>query len=229
MLHSPVSWRPVASLEQAPSRRSEHATSQLLRQISMNVGQMDRLLTDVADLQRLGWGAMALDRRPFDIAALLEREAARWRTDRGWPQVSTTSATVWLDPDKVERILHELLANVAKHTPPNTPVWMRTRRNGAGILLLVDDAGPGLPRELRLSAFERLPGSGNTLIHSPAVGIGLSLVLRLAELHGGPHGSRIAQGVVPPFRFCFQDRLLRPLTLALSQHYSAEIDRWPHA
>lgn len=116
---------------------------------------------------------------------LLEREAARWRTNDGWPQVSTTSATVWLDPEKVKRIIHELLDNVAKHTPPNTPVWVRTRRNGAGILLMVEDAGPGLPRELHMSAFERLPSSGNTLVNSSAVGIGLSLVLRLAELHGG--------------------------------------------
>ena len=173
------------TLEQAPSRRSERATSELLRGISTNVGRLDRLLTDVADLQRLDWRAMALDRRPFDIATLLEQETARWRTDGGWPQVSTTSATVWLDPDKVQRIIHELLANVAKHTPPTTPVWVRTRRNGVGILLVVEDAGPGLPRELRLSAFERLPSSGNALIHSSVVGIGLSLVLRLAELHGG--------------------------------------------
>jgi two-component system sensor histidine kinase KdpD len=173
------------TLEQAPSRRSERATSELLRGISTDVGRLHRLLTDVVDLQRLDWGAMALDRRPFDIAMLLEREAARWRTNDGWPQVSTTSATVWLDPEKVKRIIHELLDNVAKHTPPNTPVWVRTRRNGAGILLMVEDAGPGLPRELHMSAFERLPSSGNTLVNSSAVGIGLSLVLRLAELHGG--------------------------------------------
>lgn len=186
-LHAPLANILTACriLEQASGRRSERATSELLREISTNVGRLDRLLTDVVDLQRLDWGAMALDRRPFDIATLLGRGTARWRTGGGWPQVSTTSTTVWLDPEKVERILHELLDNVIKHTPPNTPVWVRTHRNGAGILLVVEDAGPGLPGELRLSAFERLPSSGNTLIHSSAVGIGLSLVLRLAELHGG--------------------------------------------
>jgi signal transduction histidine kinase len=146
---------------------------------------LDQLLTDVVDLQRLGWGAMALERRPFDIATLLERETARWRTEGGWPHLSTTPATVWLDPDKVERIIHELLENVARHTPPNTPAWVRTRRNGAGILLVVEDAGPGLPRELQLSAFERLPGRRSSLTHPLAVRIGLSLILRLAELHGG--------------------------------------------
>jgi PAS fold/His Kinase A (phospho-acceptor) domain len=71
------------TLEQAPSRRSERATSELLRGISTNVGRLHRLLSDVVDLQRLDWGAMALDRRPFDIATLLEWEAARWRTGGG--------------------------------------------------------------------------------------------------------------------------------------------------
>jgi PAS domain S-box-containing protein len=173
------------TLEQAPSRRSERATSELFRGISANVGRLDRLLTDVIDLQRLDWGAMALQRRPFDIATLLEREAAQWRTEGGWPQVSTTSATVWLDPDKIERIIHELLDNVAKHTPSNTPVWVRTRRNGTGILLVVEDAGPGLPSDFHVSAFERLPGSKNIFTYPLTVGIGLSLVLRFAELHGG--------------------------------------------
>jgi two-component system, OmpR family, sensor kinase len=139
----------------------------------------------VISLQRLDWGVVVLDRRPFDIAGLVEQVTAQWRVDGRRPQVSAPSMTVWLDASKVERILHELLANVAEHTAPNTPVWVRTRRNGTGILLVVEDAGPGLPRELRLSAFDHLPSSGNILIHSPAVRIGLSLVLRLAELHGG--------------------------------------------
>jgi signal transduction histidine kinase len=173
------------TLDQTRSHLSDGATRRLLSGVTSSVGRMERLLTDVISLQRLDWGAVALERRPFDIARLVEQSAARWRVDGRWPQVSALSTTVWLDADKVERILHELLANVVKHTPPNTPVWVRTRRNGTGILLVVEDAGPGLPRELRLSAFDRLPNSGNTLIHSPAVGIGLSLVLRLAELHGG--------------------------------------------
>ena len=99
--------------------------------------------------------------------------------------MSTTSATVWLDMDKVERILEELLANAITHTPPGTPIWVRTDRHGTGILLAVEDAGPGLPRELRTSVFQPFGPNGNSLIHSPSPAIGLSLVLRLAELHGG--------------------------------------------
>lgn len=91
---------------------------------------------------------MTLDRRPFNIAALLERAAERWRRDTRWPLVCVTSATVWLDAEKVDRIVDELLANAAKHTPPDTPVWIRTRRHGrGGIVVVVEDAGPGVPSE----------------------------------------------------------------------------------
>jgi signal transduction histidine kinase len=172
-------------LERASKSELERTTSGFLRQISRNVGELDRLLANVINLQRLDWGAVALDRRPFDIAALVERVAARWRADGRGLQVSTSSATVWLDADKVERIVHELLANVARHTPPGTLIWVRTRRNGTGILLAVEDAGPGLPRELQATVLERSGHNGKGLVRSPAVGIGLPLVVRLAELHGG--------------------------------------------
>jgi K+-sensing histidine kinase KdpD len=158
-LHDPLNHilNTFRTLEPARSHLSEGATRQLLRGVASSVGRLERRLTDMLSLQRLDWGAVALDRRPFDIAGLVEQVAARWGVEGRWPQVSAPSTTVWLDADKVERILHELLANVAKHTPPNTPVWVRTHRNGTGILLVVEDAGPGLPRELRLSAFDRLP------------------------------------------------------------------------
>lgn len=173
------------TLQQAGDRLPERTHRELRNGVATTVRRLDRLLTDVIDLQRLDWGAVTLDRRPLDIATLVQPIAARWRVEGRWPQVSTTSATVWLDMDKVERILEELLANAITHTPPGTPIWVRTDRHGTGILLAVEDAGPGLPRELRTSVFQRFGPNGNSLIHSPSPAIGLSLVLRLAELHGG--------------------------------------------
>ena len=147
--------------------------------------RLDRLLTDVIDLQRLAWGAVTLGRQPVDIATLVQRAAARWRAPGRRPKVLATSATVRLDVSKVERIVHELLANAMRHTPPGTPVWVRTAPHGTGVLVTVEDAGPGIPREFRTAVFERFSGDSTTLLHPPGVGIGLSLVLRLAELHGG--------------------------------------------
>jgi signal transduction histidine kinase len=94
--------------------------------------------------------------------------------------------TVSLDPAKVERIIENLLANAARHTPEGTPVWVRVEQPpGGGVLLAVEDAGTGVPAELRDSVFEPFRQGPDTPTHAPGVGIGLTLVARFAELHGG--------------------------------------------
>jgi PAS domain S-box-containing protein len=173
------------TLERAGGRLSGEATADLLRGLSSSAHKVDRLLTNLIDLEQLVLGTIPLNRRPFDIATLLEQVVARWRSDSPWPQVCATSATVWLDPDKVERLVEELLANTARHTPPGTPVWVRAQRQGTGLHLAVDDAGPSVPSEMRRSVFEQFRHGESMPSHSPGLGIGLSLVLRLAELHGG--------------------------------------------
>src|SRR4029450_13622699 len=63
------------------------------------------------------WTHTPLNRQPFDIAALLEQVASRWRNETPWPQVCASSTTVWLDRDKMKRIVEELLANTARAHP----------------------------------------------------------------------------------------------------------------
>jgi PAS domain S-box-containing protein len=173
------------TLERARGRLSEETSAELLRGVTAGARRLDRLLTDLIDLERLAWGAVTLQRQPVDLAPLLERVAARWRGEGPWPLVSADVATVWVDEDKVERIVEELLANADKHTPPGTPVWVRARPHDDGVVLAVDDAGPGVPSELRAQVFERFRHGAGVPSYSPGLGIGLSLVLRLAELHGG--------------------------------------------
>jgi PAS domain S-box-containing protein len=173
------------TLERAAGRLAEEATAELLQGLSASARKLDRLLTNLLDLEQLGWGTIPLNRRPTEIAALLHQVAARWRSDGPWPQVCATAGTVWLDPEKVERIVEELLANTARHTPQGTPVWVRAERQGTGLLLAVEDAGPGVPSAMRASVFEHFRHGTSTSTYAPGLGIGLSLVLRLAELHGG--------------------------------------------
>jgi PAS domain S-box-containing protein len=192
------------TLERASGQLSEEATADLLRGLSAGARKLDRLLTNLLDLEQLTFGTIPLNRRPFDIAALLEQVAARWRTEPPWPQVCAPSTTVWLDPDKVERIVEELLTNTTRHTPRGTPVWVRADRQGTGLRLAVEDAGPGVPSEMRAVVFERFRHGNTAPSYSPGLGIGLSLVLRLAELHGGtawvedrPGGGASFQVILP--------------------------------
>jgi signal transduction histidine kinase len=90
-----------------------------------------------------------------------------------------------LDAAKVERIVENLLANAARHTPPGSPLWIRISKEPMGVLLVVEDAGPGVPDPLKEAVFEPFRQGDGGPNPSPGVGVGLSLVARFAELHGG--------------------------------------------
>src|SRR5215218_1254815 len=90
-----------------------------------------------------------------------------------------------VDPPKIERIVENLLANAAKHTPPGTPVWVRVQPRDHGALLVIEDAGPGVPQPLRETIFQPFRQGPRPASHAPGVGIGLALVQVFAQLHGG--------------------------------------------
>jgi two-component system sensor histidine kinase MtrB len=75
--------------------------------------------------------------------------------------------------------------NVVRHTLPGTPVWVRVEREPLGALITVEDAGPGVPEDMRKTVFESFRRGPGTRPYSPGVGIGLALVASFAELHGG--------------------------------------------
>jgi PAS domain S-box-containing protein len=171
----------------ADSMASEDRTDLYTRLVA-NARKLDRLLNDLLDLDRLTHGIVAPKRRPTDVAALAARIADDWALLNGRrPQIVAQPVTVSLDPAKVERIIENLLANAARHTPPDTPVWVRVEHpaGGDGVLLAVEDAGAGIPAELRDSVFEPFHQGPGGPTHAPGVGIGLTLVARFAELHGG--------------------------------------------
>ena len=146
--------------------------------------KMDRMLDDLLDLDRLDRGQLQPDREPTDIGELARRVARESTSLAGHPvRVDADGVLVDVDAGKVERIIENLLVNAAKHTPPATPIRVRLTARADGIELAVEDEGPGIPEELRtvlFDAFRQGPNAGGK-----GVGIGLSLVKRFAELHGG--------------------------------------------
>jgi PAS domain S-box-containing protein len=176
------------TLEHKAGNMAEEDRADLYTRLVANARKLDRLLNDLLDLDRLTHGVVAPKRRPTDVAALAARIADDWGLLSGRrPQVVAQPVTVSLDPAKVERIIENLLANAARHTPPDTPVWVRVEHpaGGDGVLLAVEDAGAGIPAELRDTVFEPFRQGPGTPTHAPGVGIGLTLVARFAELHGG--------------------------------------------
>ena len=98
-------------------------------------------------------------------------------------ELEVTPAAV--DVPKVERIVENLLVNAVRHTPEDAHIWIRVQPASGGAILVVEDDGPGLPAEDRERVFEAFERGANASAHAPGSGIGLTLVARFAELHGG--------------------------------------------
>jgi PAS domain S-box-containing protein len=174
------------TLQRAGSSLTAEDTTDLVDRLVANAGKLDRLLADLLDLDRLSKGILAPRRSRTDLAALVGRIAQEWRQRSGRRlEVVAEPVVAWVDSAKVERVVENLLANADRHTTPGTPVWVKIARRDEGVVLAVEDAGGGVPRELRATLFEPFRQGPGASPHAPGVGIGLSLVACFAELHGG--------------------------------------------
>jgi PAS domain S-box-containing protein len=158
----------------------------MARRIAANARKLDRMVTDLLDLDRLARGIVEPKLRPTDVGALVRRAVAESDlVAQGRVQVSAPSIVASVDAAKLERIVENLLANTARHTPEDARVWVRVEPAAGGVLIVVEDDGPGVPEELREAIFEPFRQGPDPSSHSPGVGIGLALVARFAELLGG--------------------------------------------
>ncbi len=175
------------TLEQAGMDLPPEDADDLIRRIASNARKLERLLGDLLDLDRLQRGIVAPNRRLTDLADLVHRAVAETENQRGRTiEVEAEAVEVDIDAAKVERIVENLVSNALRHTPDRALIWVRARALDGGVQLQVDDDGAGIPKGLRdevFQPFRQVPGSAAE--HSPGVGIGLSLVRRFAELHGG--------------------------------------------
>jgi signal transduction histidine kinase len=174
----------AATLESRGHEMAADDVRDLSSRIVQNSRRMDRIVTDLLDLDRLQRGGLVPRLRPLDLGALVRQIVTRTDavTERRL-QLDTGPVHVDADPTMVERIVENLLENAVKHTPGDSRIWVRVERTDDGALIVVEDDGPGVPPEARERIFEPFaqgptPGYGGA-------GVGLALVAKFAELHDG--------------------------------------------
>ena len=146
--------------------------------------KMNRLIDDLLDLDRIDRGKLQPQREPTDVGALARRVVGDTAQIIDHPvRVRADAVLVNVDPGKVERVVENLLVNAVRHTPPGTAVLVDVAAHGDGVELVVEDHGPGVPDDLKTLLFE--PFRQGETSSAGGMGIGLSLVQRFAELHGG--------------------------------------------
>ena len=158
----------------------------LATRIASNARRLERLVNDLLDLDRLSRGIIEPAFDVVDVGELvldLVRDADPPVQRRVVADVEPAVAAV--DPAKVRRIVENLLGNSAKHAPASAQIWARVHPDDGGVLLAIEDDGPGVPEELRDAIFEPFRRGPEAHGHTAGVGIGLSLVRRFAELQGG--------------------------------------------
>jgi len=137
-------------LEAEPEVRRE-----IVAGLAQSAGRLSELLTDILDLDRLARGVVEPRSTATDLGALVRRmvEESDLLHDRV-VQLELEAAVAEVDRPMVERIVENLLANAAKHTPPEAKVWVRVLQEGEGVVIAVEDDGPGVPPELSEVVFE---------------------------------------------------------------------------
>jgi len=149
-----------------------------------------RMTDDLLDAGRVILGKISLTRAPLDlgaaVAGALEGLRNTGRIGEHTLDVSLDPVWIFADATRIDQIVGNLLTNAIKYTPAGERISLRTRRDGAQAVFVVADTGIGIELELLTTAFELFVQGEHGIDRSQGgLGIGLTLVRRLSELHGG--------------------------------------------
>ncbi len=167
-------------------RIDDETREHLLTRLMVNAERLDALLRDLLDLDRLRRGTAAVYARDIDLRAvvfgLVETTDVINRRDVA---LDLNAVRVHAEAGHVERILDNLIVNADRYSPAGTSIEIDIRTVPGGAQIRVSDHGEGVRPDLRERIFEPFTRGDSIVEHSPGVGIGLTLVRRLAELNGG--------------------------------------------
>jgi len=153
-----------------------------------------RLVDDLLDVSRITSGKIELRREPTDLAGVIEHGVSTSRpllADRGHSlhlHTPVEAVEILVDATRLSQVISNLLNNAAKYTPPGGNVWLTVGFDDDAITISVRDDGIGiLPEEMErvFELFVQSRSQAQTDRVHGGLGIGLTLVKRLVELHGG--------------------------------------------
>lgn len=164
-----------------------------LQIIQSNTSRMLRMINQILDFRKIQNKKMRLKIQPTHIENLVRETAANFTKeamDRNIHFEITNKigdCILWIDRDKTDIILYNLLSNAFKFTPQGKSITVEINKTNGFVLLKVIDEGIGIPREKRNNLFERFSSSHDqqSLNNTRGSGIGLNLVKELIDLHKG--------------------------------------------
>ena len=188
---------PLASVSNAIQLlRMSNATAELTQWskdvIERQVKHLARLIDDLLDVSRITRGKIELRKERIDASPVINSavDAVRPLIEERKQElvVSFTPGTLWceVDPTRLEQSLINLLTNAAKYTQAGGHIRLVARHEGGHVTFKVKDDGIGIPPDKLPEMFELFAQGDRTMARSEGgLGIGLTIVKRIAELHGG--------------------------------------------
>ena len=163
-----------------------------LEVIERNAHVQAQLIEDLLDMSRITSGKLSLETRAVSLPAAIEaaletvRPAASAKGVHLTSEVDPTTPPIVGDPNRLQQVVWNLLANAIKFTDNGGRVQVTLRRDDAGFEIVVADTGVGIAPEVLPYIFDRFrqADSSNTRAAS-GLGLGLAIVKHLVELHGG--------------------------------------------
>jgi PAS domain S-box-containing protein len=158
--------------------------------LQRQVGNLSRLIDDLLDMGRLVTGKILLRKAEFELGKAVNRTLASMRAAGSFEghDVAVEVQPVWIEADEVriEQIVTNLVGNAVKYTPAGGSVRISVKASNSAAVLEVEDTGIGISEDLLPHVFDLFVQGARSLDRTEGgMGIGLSIVRRLTELHGG--------------------------------------------
>jgi PAS domain S-box-containing protein len=170
----------------------EEATRNALAVIERNAKAQAEIIKDILDVSRIISGKLRIDARPVDLGELIRgaaetlQLAARAKSISIDVSLDSNAGLVAGDPDRLQQIVWNLLANAIKFTPTGGHAEIKLSQVDDHLEILVSDDGAGISPEFLPHVFERFRQADSSTTRSHGgLGLGLAIVRHLVELHGG--------------------------------------------
>jgi PAS domain S-box-containing protein len=166
-------------------------TERALETIERNAHIQEQLIADILDVSRIVTGKLRIELRPLDLGPIIGAAVDAVRPAAEAKGVALDSqieaaGTILGDPDRLQQVVWNLLANAIKFTPRDGTIVVSSGRVGANAMIKISDTGEGIPPDLLPYIFDRFrQGDASATRPHGGLGLGLSIVRHLVELHGG--------------------------------------------
>ncbi|MGA9524792.1 MAG: ATP-binding protein [Myxococcaceae bacterium] len=178
------------------SASGQEINPQHVRSVSRQLDAMEHIVNALIDAARLSEGQLAISRGRQDLASLLKDVVEHWQEDH--PEIAFDvvappgQVPAMVDPERMEQILGNLLANAVRHGAPSRHVRIELTRQDSQADVSVQDFGPGILPSMQRTLFQRFPGPATGRTRRP--GLGLYIAHELARLHDGKLSVRSVPG-----------------------------------